>query len=488
VRWLSLLNNHVRPGVRILDMGCGTGIPLTLTLSNTFDVTGVDISARQIELAGRNVPTARCIQDDVTTLDCAPASFSAVVAESISHCQAAQHHGKSYKEGIMADSQVTPTTMSPVKKLDGARELRGLIRRYRERTDEARQLAPPVVEAMARLGLFRSLVPTRAGGEEWDWPTWMQVVEELSTADGAVGWIAGVGGSVNAIVSGWVSAEVGQAVFCADPLGVIAGAGVPTGTARIADGGYIVSGRWQFGRASPQACWFVAGYALAGEARRVGPMMLVPAKDVEIIDTWSVGGMRSIGSHDFAVRELFVPIDYTLNAADDAPRHPGPLYRLPVVLTLCSSLGPLALGIARGALDCFAELMAAKVDRFAGTELRERLTVQERVAKAEAAVRSARAFLYEMVHEVWGTVLQGAPLTEQQIALFRLANTHAMAASAQAVALVYHAACTTAIITANPLERFFRDVHVAIQHRYASPEELYQAGRVLLGLPLGRLI
>ena len=214
----------------------------------------------------------------------------------------------------------------------------------------------------------------------------------------------------------------------------------------------------------------------------MGPMMLIPAKDVEIIDTWSVGGMRSTGSHDFAVHELFVPTDYTLNAADDAPCHPGPLYRLPVVLTLCSSLGPLALGIARGAMDYFAELMAAKVDRFTGTELRERLTVQERVAKAEAAVRSARAFLYEMVHEVWGTVLQGAPLTEQQIALFRLANTHAVAASSQAVALVYHAACTSAIFTANPLERFFRDVHVAIQHRYASPEELYQAGRVLLSL------
>ena len=100
----------------------------------------------------------------------------------------------------MADSQVTPTTMSPEKKLDGARELRGLILRHRQHTDEARQLAPPVVEAIARLGLFRSLVPTRAGGEEWDWPTWMQVVEELYTVDGAVGWIAGVGGSVNTIV------------------------------------------------------------------------------------------------------------------------------------------------------------------------------------------------------------------------------------------------------------------------------------------------
>jgi indole-3-acetate monooxygenase len=382
----------------------------------------------------------------------------------------------------MADSQVTPITVNPEKKLDGARELRGLILRHRQRTDEARQLAPPVVEAMARLGLFRSLVPIRAGGEEWDWPTWMQVVEELSTVDGAVGWIAGVGGSVNTIVSGWVSAEVGRAVFCEDPLGVTTGAGAPTGTARPAVGGYVVSGRWQFGRASPQACWFVAGYALEGEAARVGQMMLVPAKDVEIIDTSSVGGRRSTGSHDFAVHDLFVPTDYTVNAADDVPCHPGPLYRLPVVLTLCSSLGPLALGIARGAMDYFAELMAAKVDRFTGTELQERLTVQERVAKAEAAMRSARAFLYEMVHEVWGTVMQGAPLTEQQIALFRLANAHAVAASAQAVALVYHAGCTSAIITANPLERFFRDIHVATQHRYASPEELYQAGRVLLSL------
>jgi indole-3-acetate monooxygenase len=388
----------------------------------------------------------------------------------------------------MPDSQATTTTRNLEKKLDGARELRGLIIEHRSRTAEARQLAPPVVEAMARLGVFRSLVPASAGGEEWDWPTWMQVVEELSTVDGAVGWLAGVGGSVNAIVSGWVSAEVGRAVFCEDPIGVIVGAGAPMGTARPADGGYLVSGRWPLGSANPQACWFVAGYALEGEAPRVGPMMLVPAKDVEIIDTRSVEGMRSTGSHDFAVRDLFVPTAYTVNAADAPPLHPGPLYRLPVVLTLSSSLGPHALGIARGAMDGFAGLMAAKVDRFTGTELRERLTVQERVAKAEAAVRSARAFLSEMVHEVWGTVEKGAPLTEQQIALFRLANMHAVAASAQAVALVYHAARTSAIFTANPLERFLRDVHVATQHRCASPEELYQAGRVLLGLPLGSLI
>jgi indole-3-acetate monooxygenase len=386
---------------------------------------------------------------------------------------------------MMAEPHVTPTPVSLADKLDGARALRGLILRHRERTDEARQLAPPVVEAMARLGLFRALVPASAGGEEWDWPTWMQVVEELSAVDGAVGWTAGVGGSVHAIVSGWVPAAVGRAVFCEDPIGVVVGAGAPMGTARPADGGYRVSGRWPFGRVSPQAGWFVAGYAMEGEAARVGPMVLVPATDVVIIDTRSAEGRRRPESHDFAVRECFVPTAFTVNAADEAPRHSGPLYRLPVVLTLCSGLGPLALGIARGAMERFAELLAATVDRFTGTERRERLTVQTRVAKAEAAVRSARAFLSEMVHEVWGTVEQGAPLNERQIALFRLANLHAVAASAQAVALVYHAARTSAIVPAHPLERFLRDMHVATQHRCASPEELSQAGRVLLGLPPG---
>ena len=388
----------------------------------------------------------------------------------------------------MLDPQAITTTVSLKKKLDGARELRALILRHRDQTDEARQLAQPVVEAMGRLGVFRALVPASAGGEEWDWPTWMQVVEELSTVDGAVGWLAGEGGSVNAIVSGWLSAEVGRSVFCTDPIGFVAGAGAPTGTARPVDGGYIVSGRWQFGSGSPHACWFKAGFAVEGEALRFGRMMLVPARHVEIIDTWSVGGMRGTGSHDFAIHELFVPTAYTVDTTEAPPLHSGPLYRLPVLFTLCSSVGPLALGIARGALDSFVELMAVKIDRITGTALRERLTVQERIAKAEAAVRAARAFLYEMVDEVWGTVARGASLTEHQIALFRLANMHAVAAGAQAVDLVYHAAGTSAIFTAHPLERFFRDVHVASQHRCGSPEELYQAGRVLLGLPLGSLI
>src|SRR5574341_2432304 len=77
------------------------------------------------------------------------------------------------KEGPMPDPHATLSTVSSTKPLDGARALRELIRRHHAQTDEARQLAQPVVDALASLGVFRALVPASAGGEAWAWPTWM---------------------------------------------------------------------------------------------------------------------------------------------------------------------------------------------------------------------------------------------------------------------------------------------------------------------------
>jgi alkylation response protein AidB-like acyl-CoA dehydrogenase len=367
-------------------------------------------------------------------------------------------------------------------KIARARALRTLILEHRGETDTARRLAQPVVEALAELGVFRSMVPRAAGGEEWDLPTAMRVVEALSTADGAVGWVAGVGGAVNAVCSGWLSTEAARALIAGDAIGLCAGSGVRYGKARRVDGGYRLTGRWLFASSAPHASWFLAGYNLDGADPPLEgmPMVYLPARDVTLVDTWHVGGMRGTGSQDFGVEDAFVPDDYLVNPITDPPRHDGPLYRLPVPMTLGSGLGPLALGMARGALDCFTELMASKRDRRTGVSLGDRLTVQERLARAEAAVRSARAFLYEAAEEVWGTASAVGQVSDRQVALFRLANMNAVASGAQAIDLVYHAAGTSGIFESSLLERFFRDVHVATQHRHGSPEEMWQIGEFLL--------
>jgi SAM-dependent methyltransferase len=80
LRYLALALELIPPGSTVLDLGCGAGIPMTAALAQERTLTGVDLSATQLEMARRNVPGARFLQADMTTLTFEPATFDAVVA------------------------------------------------------------------------------------------------------------------------------------------------------------------------------------------------------------------------------------------------------------------------------------------------------------------------------------------------------------------------------------------------------------------------
>ncbi len=91
-RMLAEFAQRVPAGGRVLDLGCGPGIPSTRALAQRFDVVGVDVSAAQIELARRNVPEAEFIEDDLMRIDVPDASFDGVTAfYSIPHVPR-EHH------------------------------------------------------------------------------------------------------------------------------------------------------------------------------------------------------------------------------------------------------------------------------------------------------------------------------------------------------------------------------------------------------------
>jgi cyclopropane fatty-acyl-phospholipid synthase-like methyltransferase len=77
---LHLLTDRLTNGSRILDIGCGAGIPITRQLAQDHDITGVDISPVQIELAQRNIPHARFLCADIMTLDFGEAAFDAITS------------------------------------------------------------------------------------------------------------------------------------------------------------------------------------------------------------------------------------------------------------------------------------------------------------------------------------------------------------------------------------------------------------------------
>ena len=78
--WSEALTSRLADGARILELGCGAGVPDTPLLAERFRVTGVDISGEQISRARANVPDAEFIHADFTALELEPAQFEAVAA------------------------------------------------------------------------------------------------------------------------------------------------------------------------------------------------------------------------------------------------------------------------------------------------------------------------------------------------------------------------------------------------------------------------
>ena len=79
-QYVDMLVERLPAGAKVLDLGCGAGLPATRQLAEHFDVTGVDISGRQIDRARYNVSNAAFMQADMASLEFPPASFDAITA------------------------------------------------------------------------------------------------------------------------------------------------------------------------------------------------------------------------------------------------------------------------------------------------------------------------------------------------------------------------------------------------------------------------
>jgi indole-3-acetate monooxygenase len=344
--------------------------------------------------------------------------------------------------------------------------------------ERERQLPAELVEKFRSAGLFAMCAPASLGGGEVPLADVLTAVETIAVADAAAAWCAMIQ-STSGVSGGYLEPEAAAEVFAEGGNTILGGVYAPLGRAAIVPGGYRVSGRWPFASGSGHCTWLIGGCLLEEGPPR---LMLFPAAEVTIHDTWHVSGLAGTGSNDFEVRELFVPRARSLAIATEKPVASGPLYRFPVFGLLALGIAAVALGIARGAIDDVLELAGAKTPTGSRRKLAERPLVQLQLAQAEAGLGSARAYVFDSVGRAWAAAERGEDLTLAQRARLRLAATSATLACAQVVDAMYGAGGGTSIYQTSPLQRRFRDVHAATQHVMVGLPTYELAGRVLLGL------
>jgi alkylation response protein AidB-like acyl-CoA dehydrogenase len=361
------------------------------------------------------------------------------------------------------------------------------IRAAAERIEQGRRLPGDLVAALAEAGAFRLCVPQSLGGLEVDVATLLRVIEAVAIADGSAGWCVMIGATTG-VVSAYLEPTIAHQVY-ADPLAVTGGVFAPQGRAVAAEGGYRVSGRWSFASGCQHCAWLMGGCVVLEDGkpriRRDGQpetrMFLFPAAEARIHDTWAVAGLCGTGSHDIEIHDAVVPGERSVALGFDRPHHEGALYRFPVFGLLAIGIAAVAIGIARDAIGELTRLALAKKPTSSSRRLADRGTVQAEIARAEADVRAAAAFLFDAVGRASEEARSGAISTASRVGL-RLAASHATQASAMSVRRMYETGGGTSVYATSRLQRHFRDVHVATQHLMVAPSSWELAGRVLLGL------
>jgi len=368
-----------------------------------------------------------------------------------------------------------------------ARAIAPVLAERAEEIENARRLPRDLADRLAREGFYRMLVPEVYGGLELAPATAMETIETLARADASSAWCVFIGATSGTTLA-LLPPDAAREVF-SHPEVRIGGVFAPRGEATAQPGGFRVRGRWQWGSGTENCDWVLGGCRLVrdGEPERLpngaplSRMMLVPAAEVEFFDTWHVSGLCGTGSTDFAIHDVFVPASRAVGLGVDRPLE-RPLYTFPAFGLLAMGIAAVALGLARAALDCLVELAGGKTPTGSTRPLAARPSTWSEVARAEARWRSARAFYYEAIATAWDCACERGAIDVTHRRDIRLATTHATRSAAAVVDAMYDLGGGTSVHRSCPLQRMFRDVHVATQHMMVGPATLELAGRLLLGV------
>lgn len=369
--------------------------------------------------------------------------------------------------------------------LDAASALHDQIRAAVPRMQTERKVPIEIVDGMRAAGVFDMALPKSMGGPELDVVEQFDVFETLTIADASVGWCAMIGAD-SGYYPGFLDDEAFGRLYSVRNL-VTAGKAAPAGVAQPCDGGWRITGRWDFGSGSTHADRFVGGVFLQDEhgemlegthglpAFRVA---YLPSDQVVVHDTWDTVGLRATASNDYEIVDAVVPENWLFDMMSPMVRE-DPIYRLPSWF-LYKVAGVLT-GLARRSLD---EAIAAATDKTLFPEmiqLIDRPGTQETIAHNEAAARSARSFLREELVRVWDLCLDDGDLSHASIAPLRLAMVNASQVAVDVSRAMFDLLTTTSIKSESVHAHLVADAAVANTHIATGPRTWAPLGARLTG-------
>ena len=345
--------------------------------------------------------------------------------------------------------------------------------------DRQRHISRDVIDAFKAHGVYRALVPRRFGGNECSPAEFCEMIERISHADGSAGWVASFG--MSPVYLAALPLETIAQVYANGPDVVFAGGIFPPQPAQVVPGGFKVKGRWKYSSGSMGAD--IVGVGIApqnGDSFDLPRIAVMPQSQARIDPTWDTVGLLGTGSHDLVIDDVVVPEQWTF-VRGGAANLDEPFFRSPSLSFATQVLSVVGLGVARAALDELAGMASGRISVTGAPPLADRPLAQVDIAKAEAALRSARAFFYESIEQAWSHVLAGNPVPAEATNLLRLSSTHATRVAADVARTAQMLSGMTGVYNESPLARCVNDAQVVTQHAFMGDVTYQNAGAIFFG-------
>jgi alkylation response protein AidB-like acyl-CoA dehydrogenase len=382
--------------------------------------------------------------------------------------------------------------LTPQKIIDATRALKPRLAAGAAEAERQRRPIDALWDELRRSGYFHMLVPKRYGGLEADIDDVIDASLPIAEGCGSTGWVAMFGLVHNRHMVGYPD-EVLEELFGGGRYVIEASATIPPGKAVPVEGGYRVSGRWQWCTCITQADWVQVIVSIETPRGPRPGAILIPARDVRIIDTWDADGMCATGSHDIACEDLFVPARYAMppprrDGTEDV-RFAHPIYKVPLSPLLAFTTAVPTLGVARAAVDAYRERLTSHTKRGTDARQAEKPASQIRLARADTMVTSAELLIRNAIRRNLESVGQPGGGDVSRRNALRAQISYAAQLCREAVLITCEASGTSIHYLSHPVQRYLRDIMVMTSHIIFDIDvTMEQHGRSLVGLEPNSLI
>jgi len=379
-------------------------------------------------------------------------------------------------------------------------EMRGFLRERQAATEAAARILDDVHERCVENGFYRILQPRRFGGYEFDLPTFAKVAIELSRGCPSTGWsVIFTAGHTHVFAKFPEQAQI--EAYGKDGEFRAPFVGAPNATATKVEGGYIVSGTWDYASGIDVATHFFGTAPLPPrEDGKPGGMLVVlfDRDQFEIDHNWEMFGMQGSGSHRVVVNDQFVPEHRTseriLLTGGATPAEErlfqNPMYAGPSSNILMAEIAAVAIGTGYAALDCFEEILKRRtVPRSTRTRAEDR-EFQVYFGEAAALLDTAKAALLGCTQQYMDYCREEVegiePFTAEKSARIVLVEQQCCRMAGDAMNLIVRNSGSSQIKPGTELQRYLRDITTLLTHVSLAYDRNYeQVAKLHFGIDAG---